>query len=187
MKRYQKNEIAKAVFAVSAAAGVVAGLAVFPGMAVLYHYIDAHDRAERRRVYQAVQRMKRRELLVRKVINGREELVISKKGQQALGDSELDALSITRQNRWDGRWRVVMFDIPEEKRAARNALTAHLKGIGMYPIQRSAFVTPFPCVSAVRALADHYDVMKHLFMIEADNIETTIDLVKYFKLPRRRM
>lgn len=44
---------------------------------------------------------------------------------------------------WDGRWRVVFFDIPEAKRGLRDELRFELKDLGFGLWQRSVWVTPF--------------------------------------------
>ena len=38
------------------------------------------------------------------------------KGERRAQRYKLEKLKIERQKKWDGKWRVVMFDIPEEKR-----------------------------------------------------------------------
>lgn len=47
------------------------------------------------------------------------------------------------QNRkWDGRWRLVIFDISEKERKARDALRAKLKELGFGKWQKSVYISP---------------------------------------------
>ncbi len=46
------------------------------------------------------------------------------------------------QRAWDGRWRVILFDLPEEERAARRKLRKQLKLAGFGCMQRSAWISP---------------------------------------------
>jgi len=48
-----------------------------------------------------------------------------------------------REKKWDGQWRVVIFDIPEAQRGVRNALRFELKKLGFGLWQRSVWVSPF--------------------------------------------
>lgn len=48
-----------------------------------------------------------------------------------------------RQKEWDGKWRVVIFDIPEAQRKIRDDLRFELKKLGFGSWQRSVWVTPF--------------------------------------------
>src|SRR3989344_4774734 len=62
-------------------------------------------------------------------------------------------ITITKQKVWDGLWRIVMFDIPEKKRAFRDILRSHLKTIGFIELQRSVFIFPYPCEDEMLLLA----------------------------------
>lgn len=53
------------------------------------------------------------------------------------------SLYLARQREWDGKWRVVIFDIPEAQRKIRDDLRFELKKLGFGSWQRSVWVTPF--------------------------------------------
>ena len=44
--------------------------------------------------------------------------------------SNLDSISISKPAKWDLKWRLVIFDIPETMRKKRNTLRFHLKRMG---------------------------------------------------------
>jgi phenylacetic acid degradation operon negative regulatory protein len=52
---------------------------------------------------------------------------------------------------WDGRWRLVLFDVPESCRARRNQLRRYLRSQGFGYLQNSVWITPDP-VNEQRAL-----------------------------------
>ncbi len=52
---------------------------------------------------------------------------------------------------WDGRWRLVLFDVPESFRAKRNQLRRYLRNRGFGYLQNSVWITPDP-VNEQRAL-----------------------------------
>jgi len=45
---------------------------------------------------------------------------------------------------WDGKWRIVMFDIPEKRRAERNWLRFQLVAFDYKPLQKSVFIGQKP-------------------------------------------
>lgn len=49
------------------------------------------------------------------------------------------------KRKWDGQWRVVIFDIPEARRRMRDQLRSLMKEIGFYRIQDSVWVFPYDC------------------------------------------
>jgi len=48
-----------------------------------------------------------------------------------------------RKRRWDGKWRQIVFDIPEEIKAKREILRRKLNSLGFGMLQRSVYITPF--------------------------------------------
>jgi len=58
-----------------------------------------------------------------------------------------------RWNRpWAGRWRVILFDLPEVERATRRKLRSQLAGSGFGCMQRSAWISPDPWDNLAREL-----------------------------------
>lgn len=43
--------------------------------------------------------------------------------------------------KWDGKWRIVVFDIPEQKRLIRNLFRRNLKKWGFKPLQKSVWIS----------------------------------------------
>lgn len=55
---------------------------------------------------------------------------------------------------WDGKWRLLIFDIAEKRRGARERLRDLLHGAGFVRLQDSVWVHPYPCeefVTLIRA------------------------------------
>lgn len=48
-----------------------------------------------------------------------------------------------RNQKWDGKWRLVFYDIPEKMRTKREYLQAKLKELGFGMIQESVYLSPF--------------------------------------------
>lgn len=65
----------------------------------------------------------------------------------ALGLSVVKTFQSSREEpewRWDGKWRVVMFDIPEKRREHRERLRRALIELEYEPIQKSVFIGKRP-------------------------------------------
>ena len=54
-------------------------------------------------------------------------------------------MKIRKPAKWDGKWRIVVFDIPENLRSIRQALREHLCRLQFYQLQKSVFVLPYEC------------------------------------------
>ena len=103
---------------------------------------------------------------------GREQVV-----RQALGD-----LKIQWQDRWDGIWRIVLFDIPERNKWAREGMRESLKRMGFYPLQKSTFIFPYPCRDEVMFLRSLYGIGNAVRFIETSSLETDHDAKEFFSL-----
>ncbi len=58
----------------------------------------------------------------------------------------------TKQKVWDGKWRIVVFDIPEKYKPTREMLRRYLYELGFSQIQKSVFAAKEPRLSDVRRL-----------------------------------
>ena len=54
-------------------------------------------------------------------------LTLSEKGKSRILKYDIDKIEIKKPARWDKLWRLVVFDIPEDKNLGRKALAAKLK------------------------------------------------------------
>ncbi len=106
---------------------------------------------------------------------------IASGGTARLHKITLARLSIPRPKRWDKRWRVVFFDIPESKRQSRNSLVAKLKELGFYQLQKSTWVHPFACKLEVEFIKRAYKVTPYVTYAEIENIDRHSQLVRHFR------
>ena len=76
---------------------------------------------------------------VEKISNNKETFYkITNKGENYLDDT----LSVLKTKKdWDGKWRLVMFDIPESERSTRDKLRRNLNNLGMGILQASVWIT----------------------------------------------
>ena len=52
--------------------------------------------------------------------------------------------NIEKKKEWDGKWRIVMFDVPEKYRKERNWLRFQLFGFEYQQLQKSVFLGKWP-------------------------------------------
>ena len=55
-----------------------------------------------------------------------------------------------QKKKWDGWWRVVIFDIPEKESGLRKALVIKLKSLGFGMWQKSVYISPFKVAVDIR-------------------------------------
>jgi len=67
-----------------------------------------------------------------------------------------------QKEKWDGQWRMVIFDIPEDLRKARDALRSKLKELGFCELQKSVFVFPYECKDEIDFIVEFFGVREYV-------------------------
>ncbi len=113
--------------------------------------------------------------------DGTMEIVLTEKGKKIAKLYSLDSLEIKKMRRWDKKWRMVIFDIPEKKRQVRDIFRFHLKRLEFYELQHSVWVHPYKCTGEIQYLIYFFRVSKYVHLIEAAVISDDEFLKKKFK------
>ena len=88
-----------------------------------------------------------------------------------------------KPKRWDGKWRVLIFDIPERKRNIRDYIRSTLVTLGFYHLQDSVWVCPYDREDFIAMLKVDLQIGKDVLYVIADRIEHDMPIRKYFELP----
>lgn len=84
--------------------------------------------------------------------------------------------------KWDGKWRLVVFDIPEKLKKGRDALREKLKKLGFYELQKSVFVFPYECKNEIEFIIEFFHLRKYVRFGVLESIDNTLHLKKIFNL-----
>ena len=182
MKKYTKGEIAKIVLAACAAGAITLIAITMPGIGPMFKLFMPRKTYEKKQLQQSFKKLVNGGYLrIDTDPKGRKVIVVTEKGNKRLVKTQVDDLYIKKAKSWDGKWRLVIFDIPEEKKIARNAMTQKLKSLGMYSLQRSTFVFPYKCKEEVDFIATYYNVSDCVYFIEAQKIENDQLIKNHFQ------
>ena len=114
--------------------------------------------------------------------NGNTTLVLSEEGKKKILIYNIENLKLKRQSKWDGHWRLFIFDIPEKFKRERYILSKKLKEIGMYQLQKSVYVYPFECKDELEFIIKYFGFRKDVRFILAKEIDNELHLRKIFDL-----
>lgn len=162
---------------------VISTFAPLGGAMIVKGFISDYFRNkkfEKDRLLRDLRRLQDREMVdYRELPNGKIKIVLTKLGQRQMLVSSLDDLKL-KKGKWDGKWRLVMFDIPHSKKMARDALRQKLKLLDFYPIQKSVFITPYHCENEIDFLCSIFDIRKHVLIFIVSSFEGAEKLKHYF-------
>ena len=141
------------------------------------------NREEQRRLSQSLWRLKKERLvIVKEQGDGKFIVEITEKGRRKLREFEFRNLKIKKPAKWDRIWRIIIFDIPEEKRNARDALRQKCKDLEFYQLQKSVWVYPYPCEQEIEFIVELFNVYPYVNIIKAAEIKNDIKIRKHFHL-----
>lgn len=87
-----------------------------------------------------------------------------------------------KRARWDGKWRMVLFDVPESKRRFRDYLRSLLKQLGFLQWQRSVWVSPYAYGSEFREHLKLLELLPFVEVFEVARIPGEERFLKKFKV-----
>lgn len=102
------------------------------------------------------------------------------KGIEQVRKYLLVEVKIDAPKRWDQKWRIIVFDIPDDKKTERNAFREHLKRMGFVQFQESVFVYPFECKKEIDYISTNYFIDPYVKYIMADFFEGDDELIDHF-------
>ncbi|MEK7589761.1 MAG: CRISPR-associated endonuclease Cas2 [Patescibacteria group bacterium] len=82
------------------------------------------------------------------------KIVLTKEGEKKALRFKIDEIEIKKPAKWDKEWRVVIFDIPDRFKKAREALRKKLKDLGFMKLQESVFVFPYECEDEINFIVE---------------------------------
>jgi len=107
---------------------------------------------------------------------------ITEKGERRALSDVFNNLKIQKPEIWDKFWRIVIFDIPEKHKWAREGFRDKLKLLGFYQLQKSAFIYPYPCDDEIKFLMSVFNISPYIHFIRTRYLENDQELKKYFNL-----
>ena len=109
---------------------------------------------------------------------------LTHKGKTLVRQYNFETMRLTKPKRWDRTWRIVLYDIPLSKKQASDAFRAKLRGLGLYPLQRSVWISPYECLPEIEFLASvlEIDLNKCVAYFKTDKIPNERDVKKFFSL-----
>lgn len=114
--------------------------------------------------------------------DGMVEIILTKDGRQKALKYQIDEIKIKKPEKWDGKWRMVIFDIPEKKKKAREALRNKLRELGFRELQKSVLVFPYECEDEIDFIVEVFEIRPYVRFMRVDSFTNEEQLKIKFKL-----
>ncbi len=127
-------------------------------------------------------RMKGKGWVVFEAVRGKRYPRLTALGRRHIARISLGDLQIHKPLRWDGRWRIVIFDVEEKKQNDRAKIRRLLQRLGFLLLQRSVWVYPYDCEEIIALIKTDMRTGRNVLYIIADAIEYDRPLREHFGL-----
>jgi len=106
-------------------------------------------------------------------------LRLTSSGRQSLRSIQLDDDQAPIPQNWDGKWRIVILDVPESRKEVRNALRYILKKANFSCLKNSLWISPYPFEHLLENMKKDLELTHELMIIVTDGIdEKTVEVFK---------
>lgn len=172
------KDLTKVILILAGATILVPALAISPGLGYVLKPFLKDQEYFPSRIDSAMRRLQRQKLISITEKNGKVKIALTENGKRKVLAYKFEEMQL-RKGKWDGWWRVVIFDIPEKKKAARNFLRDKMSELGFYMLQKSVLVTPWDCRNEIDFIKHYYEVGDHVILLKVKTFDSE-DLVKNF-------
>jgi DNA-binding transcriptional regulator PaaX len=181
----RKLEITLSVLKAIGSVGAIAAMVVMPGLAhglapfIRGKRYEEKERIARNRLSYTIYRLKDRGFLK----DAQGKLSLTDKGRKLYLRYQLKELAIKRSKKWDGKWRLIAFDVWEARKSTRDALRKTIQRLGFVQLQKSLWIFPYDCEELVGLLRTDLQLFKAIQYMVVDRIDDDQRIRQHFHLP----
>lgn len=178
---HNKYATAKAVLILAGAGAFLAASIVMPNLPLaLKPFLKYREDKEQDKIWKkfnipylkrTLERLEKQKLV--EIVNqkGIQVVKITNGGRRKILRYAIDDLVIEKPKVWDGKWRLISYDIPAELKGLRNIFREYLKLWNFYPLHESVFLHAYPCEEQVLFLREYLGVGEYVRIFSVLKIE----------------
>lgn len=111
-----------------------------------------------------------------------EKIVLTKKGKTIFDQIQIEEISFPVDEKWDGVWHLICYDIPEKYKHQRDYFRNKLKQAGCKEIQKSLFVYPYNCKQEIAVISQNYHISPFVAYLNTDYLPMQNMLIHHFNI-----
>lgn len=183
-KNPKTTKLINSVLVILTEAGMLGMVVVAPNaIQALAPILKKLEKNQKKRDQLAYYISRSRLIETRTLRGGKLAVTISPKAHKRLQKALFTSVDLEIPKKWDGKWRIVMFDIAEKHKVLRDTLSERVQNIGMLPLQDSVYVYPYDVSPLMQAIHLQYPyAMRYVLKFEATDIDGAEQLKKTFRL-----
>jgi len=171
-KNKKRIPIEKIILGTIGVVGLIAIIAIAPGAGPALRLFGFGKRQyPSRYINNAITRLSKKGLIVFEEKKGKKFIRLTPDGKKRLSLYKQKTWGLPKNKKWDGKWRIVTFDIREERRLTRDKIRRTLKEVGFTKLQNSTWIYPYECEEFIKLLKADQKIGKDILYIVAERVE----------------
>lgn len=159
------------VLKVIAAGGIILATPIVPALPfILVQSLKIWKEVKGRDMGKIIKRLEKQDMIAIREEGNKTVITITDKGEKRLLAYDFENLTRKAKKR-DGKWRLIIFDIPEGLKQNRDAFRKKLLELDCIWLQDSVFVSAFPCKEEIDFLCHYLEISDYVSMVVLDKIE----------------
>jgi DNA-binding transcriptional regulator PaaX len=130
---------------------------------------------------QAVNRMRSRQLLEITEKNNQRFIKLTQEGQLTV---LFVKAKVQKPREWDGKWRLIIFDIPENSKEQRSILRGLLRDNNFCKLQASVYISPYPLNREAVSYLSRSGLSEYIRILKVEEMDSDKELLKRYGLKR---
>ncbi|MBI2326971.1 hypothetical protein HYU92_01520 [Candidatus Curtissbacteria bacterium] len=188
MKNVEKiDPRVKDVLVLLAAGTFLAASVIFPGLPLVVKPFLEDKYEKDLKKWQKFNQWRLRALL-KKLERGKLVEIVLSSGEQVVRITEngkrkvlkFDLENIKLDQKWDGKWRLIVYDIPSTNKRERDFFRLLLKKMKFLSLQKSVYLTPYRCENEIEYLRQVLGVADCIKVLKVAQIENDFVYRQYF-------
>lgn len=177
--RTRRRDLQKLILDTVAVAGVLSVALIAPNVIQAMNKLGIIPRRRQKEyVSSSASRLAKRGLLF---YDGK-RYSLTLKGESLLRRWRFTDFKLYRPKKWDRKWRVIIFDIPEKKKKVREQIRYLFDQAGLKRLQDSVWVYPYDCEDVLTLLKTDLGVGEHILYLIVEELENDKHLREDFSL-----
>jgi len=174
----ERGEKQKEILLLLAKGAVLATVLIAPSTGRLFKKIKWNDSSwqewkmfNKGYLQRTLRALEKRKMIEVEEQNGVGIVKLTQNGQRQIYRMAVESLIIGKPPKWDGKWRLVFYDVLNNRSSTRDQFRSYLKGAGFYPFQKSVYLHAYPCEKEITFLKHYLGIGSEVRVVLADNIE----------------
>lgn len=150
-----------------------------PGLPGVAKYVAEFTRLTPKEIQPYIRYMKEKGWIAFSEFRGEFYFVVTSRGKKHWKKQQIPA-ELPKTPLKDARWLVVMFDIPNKHKTARDKFRKQLLSWGFAKVMESTFVTPYDWATAVENVRMLFGIAPYVRLFRVASIEREAEIAKQF-------